>query len=206
MSASVRYREINGNCAVAKTGAIKQGAREHAAVFPASSVSGGSCRCEAAPGAARRHPMKTLPRESVGGTRLTEQLPHPNTKRWVIRRKAAVLAAMRSGGITVEEACRSTNCRRKSFSPGSVRSKSMASPVCTSRAPRNIVLHEPLMLPNDPAKALLRSVPIFCDSSTGDEPPTGGQGWWAGPLSRNGARAPPVGPPVPLSRRTKAIP
>jgi transposase-like protein len=50
--------------------------------------------------------MKTLPGESVGETRLTEHLPHPNTKRWVVRRKAAVLAAVRSGGITVEEACR----------------------------------------------------------------------------------------------------
>jgi transposase-like protein len=49
--------------------------------------------------------MKTPPGESVGGTRLTEQLPHPNTKRWVVRRKAAVVAAVRSGGITVEEAC-----------------------------------------------------------------------------------------------------
>jgi transposase-like protein len=35
-----------------------------------------------------------------------EDLPPPNTKRWVIRRKAAVVAALRSGGITMEEACR----------------------------------------------------------------------------------------------------
>jgi transposase-like protein len=35
-----------------------------------------------------------------------ERLPHPNTKRWVVRRKAAVVAAVRSGGITIEEACR----------------------------------------------------------------------------------------------------
>jgi transposase-like protein len=50
--------------------------------------------------------MKTPLGESVGGTRLMEQLPHPSTKRWVVRRKAAVVAAIRSGGITVEEACR----------------------------------------------------------------------------------------------------
>ena len=31
-------------------------------------------------------------------------LPPPNTKRWVIRRKAAVVAAVRSGRITMEEA------------------------------------------------------------------------------------------------------
>ena len=50
--------------------------------------------------------MKTPPGELVGGTRLMEQLPHPDTKRWVVRRKAAVVAAVRTGGITVEEACR----------------------------------------------------------------------------------------------------
>lgn len=33
-------------------------------------------------------------------------LPPANTKRWVARRKAAVVAALRSGGITMEEACR----------------------------------------------------------------------------------------------------
>lgn len=31
-------------------------------------------------------------------------LPPPNTKRWVARRKAAVLAALRSGALTIEEA------------------------------------------------------------------------------------------------------
>jgi transposase-like protein len=50
--------------------------------------------------------MKTPLGESVGGTRLIEQLPDPNTRRWSIRRKAAVVAAVRSGGITIEEACR----------------------------------------------------------------------------------------------------
>jgi transposase-like protein len=33
-------------------------------------------------------------------------LPPANTNRWVARRKAAVLAALRSGAITMEEACR----------------------------------------------------------------------------------------------------
>jgi Protein of unknown function (DUF1153) len=33
-----------------------------------------------------------------------EDLPPPNTTRWVIRRKAAVVAAVRSGRITMEEA------------------------------------------------------------------------------------------------------
>ncbi len=34
------------------------------------------------------------------------ELPPPDTNRWVARRKAAVLAALRSGAITMEEACR----------------------------------------------------------------------------------------------------
>jgi hypothetical protein len=33
-------------------------------------------------------------------------LPPPNTKRWVVRRKAEVVAAVRSGKITMEEALR----------------------------------------------------------------------------------------------------
>ncbi len=32
-------------------------------------------------------------------------LPPPNTKRWVIRRKAEVVAAVRGGLISLEEAC-----------------------------------------------------------------------------------------------------
>jgi hypothetical protein len=33
-------------------------------------------------------------------------LPPPNTKRWVARRKAAVLTALKNREITLEEACR----------------------------------------------------------------------------------------------------
>lgn len=35
-----------------------------------------------------------------------DDLPPPNTKRWVVRRKAAVVAAVRTGLITLEDACR----------------------------------------------------------------------------------------------------
>ncbi|MDJ0607963.1 MAG: DUF1153 domain-containing protein [Kiloniellales bacterium] len=34
-----------------------------------------------------------------------DDLPPPNTERWVIRRKAEVVAAVRAGLITLEEAC-----------------------------------------------------------------------------------------------------
>ena len=33
-------------------------------------------------------------------------LPSPNTKRWVVRRKAVVVAAVRSGALSLQEACR----------------------------------------------------------------------------------------------------
>ena len=36
---------------------------------------------------------------------LLDELPPPETKRWVIRRKATVVAAVRSGILTLEEAC-----------------------------------------------------------------------------------------------------
>lgn len=40
------------------------------------------------------------------GQRITrETLPPANTKRWVIRRKAEVVAAVRGGLLTLEEAC-----------------------------------------------------------------------------------------------------
>lgn len=35
-----------------------------------------------------------------------DDLPPPNTKRWVIRRKAEVVAAVRSGVISLDDACR----------------------------------------------------------------------------------------------------
>src|SRR5262247_4276642 len=42
----------------------------------------------------------------IDGRRLRlEDLPPPGTKRWVIRRKAEVVAGVRAGLITLEEAC-----------------------------------------------------------------------------------------------------
>src|ERR1700732_2336307 len=50
--------------------------------------------------------METPPGEQPNRARLLENLPPPDTKRWVVRRKAAVVAAVRGGGLTMEEACR----------------------------------------------------------------------------------------------------
>src|ERR1700746_1280973 len=40
----------------------------------------------------------------VAGT--VPDLPSPDTKRWVVRRKAVVVAAVRNGSISLQEACR----------------------------------------------------------------------------------------------------
>jgi hypothetical protein len=52
------------------------------------------------------HPMKTLFGEPARGTALVQNLPHQSTKRWVIRRKAAAVAAVRGGDMRTEEARR----------------------------------------------------------------------------------------------------
>jgi hypothetical protein len=44
-----------------------------------------------------------------------EDLPPPNTTRWVIRRKAEVVAAVRGGLLTLEEACARYNLSLEEF-------------------------------------------------------------------------------------------
>jgi hypothetical protein len=43
------------------------------------------------------------------------ELPPPNTRRWVVRRKAAVVAAVRCGKITMEEALRRYQLTEEEF-------------------------------------------------------------------------------------------
>lgn len=53
-------------------------------------------------------PSELFSRRNVGlhGTPMSmNDLPPPDTKRWVIRRKAEVVAGIRAGLITIEEAC-----------------------------------------------------------------------------------------------------
>ena len=45
----------------------------------------------------------------------TAELPSPNTKRWVVRRKAVVVAAVRSGALSLQEACRRYNLSVEEF-------------------------------------------------------------------------------------------
>jgi len=44
-----------------------------------------------------------------------DELPPPNTKRWVVRRKAAVVAAVQGGRITLEEALRRYQLTEEEF-------------------------------------------------------------------------------------------
>lgn len=56
--------------------------------------------------------MTERPLAIVGpnGTLLSlDDLPPPNTRRWVARRKAEVVAAVRAGLLSFEEACRRYN-------------------------------------------------------------------------------------------------
>jgi transposase-like protein len=43
------------------------------------------------------------------------ELPPANTRRWVVRRKAAVVAAVQNGKITLEEACRRYELTEEEF-------------------------------------------------------------------------------------------
>jgi transposase-like protein len=42
-------------------------------------------------------------------------LPPADTRRWVVRRKSAVVAAVQSGNITLEDACRRYNLSEEEF-------------------------------------------------------------------------------------------
>ena len=53
-------------------------------------------------------PLRSRPKYVIGpdGSPLTiADLPAPSTRRWVIRRKAQVVAAVRGGLLSLEEAC-----------------------------------------------------------------------------------------------------
>ena len=53
-------------------------------------------------------PLRSTPKYVIGpdGSPLTiADLPVPGTKRWVIRRKAEVIAAVRGGLLSLDEAC-----------------------------------------------------------------------------------------------------
>jgi len=50
--------------------------------------------------------IDTLARSSAAITPASLDLPPSDTKRWVVRRKAIVVAAVRNGSLSLQEACR----------------------------------------------------------------------------------------------------
>ena len=66
-------------------------------------------------------------------------LPPPKTQRWVARRRAAVVTAVRSGTITMRKPYVATTPPKRNSSPGSVRLKPRAFRVCAPRAFSNTV-------------------------------------------------------------------
>ena len=54
--------------------------------------------------------LSATSRDILGGI-----LPAPGTKRWVIRRKAAVVDAIRKGTLTLDDACRHYNLSPEEF-------------------------------------------------------------------------------------------
>ena len=53
--------------------------------------------------------INALERSPPEDLAMSDDLPPPNTRRWVVRRKAAVVTAVRAGRITLEEACSAIN-------------------------------------------------------------------------------------------------
>jgi hypothetical protein len=65
-------------------------------------------------------------------------LPPSGTRRWVIRRKAEVVAAVRGGLLSLEEACQRYTLTTEEFCAGSNRSTSTASRGCAPPASSTI--------------------------------------------------------------------
>ncbi len=63
--------------------------------------------------------VQTRPKATVigpsGRPLSLDSLPPPDTRRWVARRKAEVVAAVRGGLLTLEEACRRYNLTPEEF-------------------------------------------------------------------------------------------
>jgi hypothetical protein len=52
----------------------------------------------------REEELRVVKSHAVAPATITDELPSPDTKRWVVRRKAAVVAAVQAGRITLGEA------------------------------------------------------------------------------------------------------
>jgi hypothetical protein len=108
---SVKNREKIGNALLEVIGPGNGGHEREMALSSLSDhrptdASLGESSGEAAPSASLYPRTSIRSDEPPVQASLMASLPPRDTKRWVVRRKAAVVAAVRTGGITVEEACR----------------------------------------------------------------------------------------------------
>lgn len=53
--------------------------------------------------------------DQIADSLSVHDLPPPNTKRWVVRRKAAVVAGVRNGVLSLNEACQRYNLSVEEF-------------------------------------------------------------------------------------------
>ena len=74
----------------------------------------------------------------------TADLPPPDTKRWVTRRKAVIVNAVRTGVISLEEVCRRYELSAKEFLAWNVRSTPTECRVYASPGYKSIATTRPL--------------------------------------------------------------
>jgi Protein of unknown function (DUF1153) len=91
-------------------------------------------------------------------------LPPPSTRRWVIRRKAEVVAAVRGGLLSLEEACQRYTLTVEEFL--SCRLTAMALPACAPPAFSTIVSNNCVgsTVSGVPAASRRRLLRFFCNS------------------------------------------
>lgn len=65
---------------------------------------------------ARQRPARASIIGPTGKPMTREDLPKPGTQRWVVRRKAEVVAGVRGGLISLQEACQRYNLSEDEFS------------------------------------------------------------------------------------------
>jgi hypothetical protein len=87
----------------------------------------------------QRCPVNNVVEQSPARVPSMGDLPPPNTRRWGIRRKAAVVAAVRARKITVEEALRGYQLTEEEFLSWQLRSRATVFLVCAQPAFSNTV-------------------------------------------------------------------
>ena len=126
-----------------------------AAITPSSAVSRLRVAFLLGPRTARREEVNSVVELLSLRAPTVGDLPPPNTQRWVARRKAGVVTAVRSGTITMRKPYVATSSPKRNSSPGSVRLKPMAFRVCAPRASSNTVARVRRVTPDRGAEVIV---------------------------------------------------